>query len=153
MSLTQYFPDNSAEMLTFSENDGKTTSSTSHGNVLGSWLFFDFSLSSQLMYVLNTTLSLAHPASLPSASGVTVVAAGCALKYLQSYQIANVTAVSKYSDRTSHTTLSPHKALHFVKVLLGELQLYSCQVPGASNCEICENMGCVPDRRFCKALI
>lgn len=45
-SWTQDFPDNSAEMLSYSENYGKRTSGTSHGNVLDSRLFFDFSLSS-----------------------------------------------------------------------------------------------------------
>lgn len=82
-----------------------------------------------------------------------MMAAGRALKCLQSYQIADTTAISKHSGRTGHTTLSPHKALHFVKVLLQELQLYSRQVSVASNWEIGESTGCAPDPRFCRALV
>ena len=51
VSWTQHFPDSSAEILSYSENCGKITLGTSHGNVLNSWLFFDFSLSSQLISV------------------------------------------------------------------------------------------------------
>lgn len=93
-------------------------------------------------------MPLAHPSSLPSPSGDTVMAAGCVLKYLQSYHLCSFKTL-----RTSHTTLSPAKALCSVEVLLHELQLHSCQVPAAGNWDIHGNMGCVPDCCFCGALV
>lgn len=117
-----------------------------HGSVRDSWLLFDFS-SSSVGKCEEPLVALAHPASLPSTPGDSMcIKTPPELPHCQHSSGFEML-------RTSHTTLSPHWALHSAQVLLQEQQLCSCQVPVAGNWETCENMGCVPGRRFCRALV
>lgn len=145
MSRTQHIPDNSAEMLSYTENYRKITSDTSHGSVHHSWLLFDFSWSSESC--VKPHIALAHLASLPSTPWWQQ-----GNEHLQSYHTANTTALSKYSGLVTppchHTELSA-----LLRFCCKSYSSYSCQVPVAGNWEICENMGCVPKHCFCRALV
>lgn len=96
--------------------------------------------------------ALAHPASLPLTPGDTTTAAGCALKSLQSYHIANTTVLSKYSGPVTPSCHGTELSA-LLRFCCKSYSSYSCQVPVAGNWEICENMGCVPERGFRRALV
>lgn len=56
-----------------------------------------FQLELRVSKCVKPHVALAYPASLPLTPGGTMMAAGCALKHLQSYHIANTRVVSKCS--------------------------------------------------------